>query len=78
MNGPSQPMGLNQFSIHNYDKTLGYFQTFDGKHVVFGNVINGLTLYTKLKLKGCKVNMSRNIIVVNIGEISLWLVVVFI
>jgi hypothetical protein len=42
---------------HNYDKTLGYFQMLDGKHVVFGNAINGLTLYTKLKLKGCKMNM---------------------
>jgi hypothetical protein len=62
MNGQSQPIDAKVWInslLYNSDKTLGYFEMFNCKHVVFGNVIIGLTLYTKLKLKSHKMNKSK-------------------
>jgi cyclophilin family peptidyl-prolyl cis-trans isomerase len=62
MNIQSQPIDakvwINSLP-YNSNKTLGYFAMLNCKHVVFGNVISGLTLYTKLKLKSHKVNKSK-------------------
>ncbi len=44
---------------YNSNKTLVYFEMLNCKHVIFGNSISGLTLYTKLKLKSHKVNKSK-------------------
>ncbi len=62
MNGQSYPIDakvwINSLA-YNFDKTLGYFEMVNCTHVVFSNVIRGLTLHTKLKLKPHKVNKSK-------------------
>jgi hypothetical protein len=62
MNGQYQPIDAKvwiNFLAYNSNKPLGYFEMVNCKHVVFGKVVRGLTLYTKLKLKPHKVNKSK-------------------
>ncbi len=62
MNGQSYPIDakvwINSLA-YKFDKSLYYFKMLNYKCVVFGNVIRGLTLQTKLKLKPHKVNKSK-------------------